>query len=122
MPAVVKYFPLIFFKITCMGSIGQLHLDSSISELRYLASKTIFSDSPFAKMITGLINVLPFGCSSLFTGEIISYCSRIFHNLLTLSCKWIGTLLALRFLKTASGFIGRCRDELTFPTSNFDVA
>ena len=122
MSVVVKHFPLIFVKITCMGSIGQLHLDSSVNELRYLASKTIFSDSPFAKMITGLINVLPFGCSYLFTGDIISYCSKIFNNLLTLSCKWIGTLLALSFLKTASGFNGRCRDELTFPTSNFDVA
>ena len=49
-----------------MGSIGQLHFDSSISELRYLASKTIFSDSPFARMITELMKVLPFGCSSLF--------------------------------------------------------
>ena len=47
-----------------MGSIGQFHFDSSISELRYLASKTIFSDSPFARMITGLIKVLLFGCSS----------------------------------------------------------
>ena len=26
------------------------------------------------------------------------------------------------FLKTASGFNGRCGDELIFPTSNFDVA
>ena len=69
--AVVKYFPFVFVKITCIGSIGQLHFDSSISELRYLASKTIFNDSPFAKIITGLINVLLFGCSSLFTGEII---------------------------------------------------
>ena len=51
-----------------MGSIGQLHFDSSISEVRYLASKTIFGDSLFARMITGLIKVLPFGCSSLFTG------------------------------------------------------
>ena len=70
-----------------MGSIGQLHFDSSISELRYLASKTIFSDSPFARMITGLMKVLPFGCSSLFTGEIISYCSKISSNRFTLSCK-----------------------------------
>ena len=85
--AVVKYFPFIFDKITCIGSIGQLHFDSSISELRYLASKTIFNDSPFARMITGLINVLPFGCSSLFTGEIILYCSKISSNLFTLSCK-----------------------------------
>ena len=122
MSAVVKYFPLIFVMITCIGSIGQLHLDSSISELRYLASRTIFSDSPFAKMITGMMNVLHFGCSFLFTGDIISYCSKLFNNLMTLSCKWIGTLLALCFLKTAPGFNGRCRGELTFPTLNFDVA
>ena len=70
-----------------MGSIGPLHFDSSISELRYLASKTIFSDSPFARMITGLIKVLPLGCSSSFTGEIISYCSETSSNMFTLSCK-----------------------------------
>ena len=83
----MKYLPFIFVKITCMGSIGQLHFDSSIDQLRYLASKTIFSDSPFARMITGLIKVLPFGCSSLFTGEIISYCSKMSSNMFTLSCK-----------------------------------
>ena len=82
----MKYLPFIFVKITCMGSLGQLHFDSSINELRYPASKTIFSDSPFARMITGLMKVLPFGCSSLFTGEIISYCSKISSNLFTLSC------------------------------------
>ena len=43
-----------------MGSIGQLHFDSSISELRCLASKTTFSDSRFARMITGVLKVLPF--------------------------------------------------------------
>ena len=37
--------------------MGQLHLDSSISELRYLASATIFNDSPLARLITGLMNV-----------------------------------------------------------------
>ena len=83
----MKYLPFIFVKITCMGSIGQLHFYSSISELRYLASKTIFSDSPFARMITWLIKVLPFGCSFLFTGEIFSYCSKMSSNLFTLSCK-----------------------------------
>ena len=70
-----------------MGSIGQFHFESSISELRYLASKTFFSDSPLARMITGLIKVFPFGCSSLFTGEITSYCSKMSSNLFTLSCK-----------------------------------
>ena len=101
--------------------MGQLHFDSSISELRYLASKTIFSDSPFARIMKGLMKVLPFGCSSLFTGDRILYCSKLLSNLLTLSCKWIGTLLVLCFLKTASGLNGRCRDELIFPASNFDV-
>ena len=91
-----------------MGSMGQLHFDSSISELRYLASRTIFSDSPLARMITGLIKVFPFGCSSLFTGDIILYCSKISCNRFILSCKCIGTLLALCFSKTASGFKGKC--------------
>ena len=43
-------------------------------------------------------------------------------SLFTLSCKWNGTLLALCFLKNASGFKGKCSSELIFPTSNFDVA
>ena len=76
MSAVVNYLPFIFVKIDCIGSMGLLHFDSSISELRYLASKTIFSDSPFARMITGLMKVLPFGCSALFTGDIISHYSK----------------------------------------------
>ena len=67
--------------------MGQLHFDSSISEMRYLASRTIFNDSAFARMITGLMKVLTFGCSSLFTGDINSYCSKILSNLFTLSCK-----------------------------------
>ena len=99
-----------------------LHLDSSISELRYLASRTIFNNFPLARIITGLIKVFPFGCSSLFTGDIISYCSRMSSNLLTLSWKRIGTLLALCFLKTASGFKGKCIGECIFPTFNLDVA
>ena len=52
--------------------MGQLPLDSSMRELRYLAFKTIFNDSPLAKIITGFMNVFPFGCFSLYTGEIIS--------------------------------------------------
>ena len=43
-------------------------------------------------------------------------------NLFTLSCKCIGSLLALCFLKNASGFKGKCSEEQIFPTSNFDVA
>ena len=97
-----------------MGSIGQLHLDSSIRELRYLTSRTIFSDFLLARMITGLIKVLPFGCSSLFTGDIVSYCSKMSSSLITLSCKCIGILLVLCFLKIASGFKGKCNGELIF--------
>ena len=83
----MKYLAFIFVRITCFGSLGQLHLDSLLSELRYLASRTIFNDSLFAKKIMGFINVLLFGCSSLFTGEMRSYCSCISSNRLTLSCK-----------------------------------
>ena len=91
--------------------MGQLHIDSSIRALRYLASRTIFSDSPLASMITGLIKVLTFVCSSLFTGDMISYCSKMSTNLFTLSCKCIGTLLAFVFLKIASGYKGNCSGE-----------
>ena len=114
MSAVVKYLPFIFVRITWIGSIGQLHLDSSMSELIHLASRITFSDSPLARIITGLIMVFLFGCSFLFTGGMISYCSRMSSNLFTLSRKWIGTLLALCFLKTASGFKGRCSGEFIF--------
>ena len=58
-----------------------------MSELRYLASRTIFSDSLLARILTGLIKVFPFGCSSLFTGDMISYCSRMSNFVLILSCK-----------------------------------
>ena len=57
------------------------------------------SDSFLARMITGLIKVLPFGCSSLFTSDIISYCSKMANNLFTLSCMCIVTLLALCFFE-----------------------
>ena len=102
--------------------MGQLHLVSSVSELRYLASRTIFSDSRLANMITGLIKVLPFGCSSLFTGDIISYCSKMSYSPFILSCKCIGTLLACCFLKIASNFKSKCSGELIFPKLNLDVA
>ena len=67
--------------------MGQLHLDTSMRELRYLASKTMLNDSPLDRIITGFMNVFPFGCSSSFTGEMISYCPNMSSNLLTLSCK-----------------------------------
>ena len=102
--------------------MGRLYLDSSTSELRYLASSTISNDSPLARIITGLVESFPFGCSSSITGEKISFCSIMSSNLLNLSCEWIGSLLALCFLKTASFFKGRCSGELNFATSNLDVA
>ena len=37
--------------------MGQLHLDSSMRALRYLASETIFNAYPLAKIITGFMNV-----------------------------------------------------------------
>ena len=43
-------------------------------------------------------------------------------SLFTLFCKCIGILLARCFLKTASGFKGKCSGELVFPTSNLDFA
>ena len=76
--------------------MGQLHFDSSISELRYLASKTIFTDTPFARMITGLMNVLTFGCSSLFTCDIISYCSK--KQVIYLPCRVSESVLYLLFV------------------------
>ena len=79
-----------------------------------------FYDSPFSKTITGFINMLLFGCSFFFTGEMISYCSSISINRLILSCKLIGTLLACCFLKTASGFSSKIIGEITFLTSNLD--
>ena len=65
--------------------MGQLHLDSSIGELKYLASKTIliFSDTHLARIFTGFMKLFSFGCSSLFSGEINPYCSRMSHNLFT---------------------------------------
>ena len=96
----MKYLPFIFVKITWIGSIGQLHFDSSISELRYLASETFFNDSPFARMI----KVLPLACSSLFTGDIFLYCSKTLSNRFTLSCKCINTLIAFCFFENCVRF------------------
>ena len=102
--------------------MGQLHLNSSISELRYLTSKTIFSYSALAGRVTRFMKVFLFRCTSSITDEITSYCSRMSSNLFNLSCKRIGTLLARCFSKTASGLRGRCDDEFIFSTSKIDVA
>ena len=47
---LLKYnSPFVFVRIPGIGSMGQLQLDSSIRELKYLASGTIFSSSPQMK-------------------------------------------------------------------------
>ena len=87
-------------RITWIGSISQLHLDSSISELRYLASRTnCFNDSPFAKMITWLTNVLLFGCISAFTAKMISFCSNTSSNRLICLAIELGLYLLVVFRK-----------------------
>ena len=97
--AVVKYFPFKFVRFTWIGSMGWLPLESSISELRHLASRTFSNEFPLARIKNGFLNVFRFGCSSFLTGEMISFCSNLFSNLLILSCKWIGTLLVRCFWK-----------------------
>ena len=51
--------------------MGQLHFVSSIIVFSWRASKTIFSDSPFLRIITGLIKVFPVVSESAFTGAMI---------------------------------------------------
>ena len=62
MSAVVKLVPFIFASISCIGSMGQLNVDSSVREMRYLAFRTIFSDSTLAR----LMKVFPIGCSFFY--------------------------------------------------------
>ena len=66
-----------------------------MSEFKYHASSTIVRDVPFfKKKFASFMNVLPFGCCFLFTGETISYYSSISKNLFTLSRKYTDTFLA----------------------------
>ena len=57
-----------------MGSMGQLHFDSSSREFYHCASETTFSDySPLARIITGFMNkCFSVGFLFFFTGDIIS--------------------------------------------------
>ena len=41
-----------------------------MSELRYLAFRTLFYDSSFAKLIKGFMNVFPFACSFYLLGKL----------------------------------------------------
>ena len=98
--------------------MGQLHLDSSMRELKCLASRTVLKDSHLARIKTGFMNVLPCGCFSFFTGEMISHCSNTSSKRLTLSWNWIGILFAHCFLKIESSFRGIFSVEFTFRTLN----
>ena len=120
--AVVNIGPFILVRATSTGSIGQLHLDSSITLFKYRASNTIFNDSPFRRIITGFVNVFPVENCSLLTGAIMSYFFNTSSNFWILSLRCIGTLLILCFLKIAPFFIGRFNFTFVFPTSNFVVA
>ena len=60
----MKYCPFFSVSITSIGFIGHLQIDSSTSELRHLAPRTLFKDSVLARIITGFMIVFPFGCSS----------------------------------------------------------
>ena len=119
--AVVKIVPFILVSATSTGSIGQLHLYSFITLFRYLASETIFSDSPFRKKITGFFNVLPVESCSLFM-VIWGHFLRTSSSFGILSYRWIGTLLTRCFLRIASFFIWRLSFSFVLTTSNFVVA
>ena len=120
--AVVNIVPLIRVRATSTGSIGQLHLDSSIMLFKYCASNTKFNDSPFRRINYGFVNVFPVDNCSLLTGAIMSYFFNTSSNFWILSLRCIGTLLILCFLKIASFFIGRFNITFVFPPSNFVVA
>ena len=68
------------------------------------ASNTILSDSPFLKMITGLIKVFPVVRESVLTGDIMSKCVKTWSKCCTLSCNFSGRRVALCFSKTAVAF------------------
>ena len=81
-----------------MGSMGQLHFDSSSSEFYHCASETVFSDSPLARIVTGFMNkCFSVGFLFFFTGDIISYYSRMSRSLFTLSQMYWSFTCALFF-------------------------
>ena len=63
--AVVYFFPFTFVIIIFIGSMCQLHLDSSIREFRYCFSYFILEDLQFARIVTGLMKGFPLGRDSL---------------------------------------------------------
>ena len=108
MSAVEKNSPLILVKISLTGSIGQLHLVSSIIEFKYLASSTILRVSPLFRIMTGLMKVLPSVRYFVLTGAIMSKYSRTCRSFSTVSFNWIGTFDARCLRNSSSSFRGRC--------------
>ena len=71
MSAIEKIGPLIRVSFIWIGFMGQLHFVSSIIVFNWRASKTIFSDSPFIRIMTGLMKVFP------VVGESVNRCYKI---------------------------------------------
>ena len=97
----VHFSCLLFFICvcaTCVCSLGQIPLDSSIREFSYRLPST-FKVFAYAIMMTDLINVFVFGCCYSLIGELISLFSTIPTGEFTLSCKCIGILFARCFEK-----------------------
>ena len=120
--AVVNIVHLFLLKLHQLVQIGQLHFDSSIMLFKYLASSTIFKDSPFRSIITGFVNVFPVDSCSLFYRCNYVIFLRTSNSFCIRSRRCIGTLLILCFLNIASFFIGKFNFTFVFPTSNFVVA
>ena len=72
----------------------QLHFDTAMRELKYLASNTSLRDLSFARKIFGVSNVIHFDCCSILTGDIISYFLRKSSSPMTLSSGFIIVSLA----------------------------
>ena len=84
-----KTGPLIRVSIICIGSIGQLRLVLPIIMFNCRSPRTIFSDSSFLSITTGLINVFPVARQSVFTCAKISKCVRMSSKccILSSNCK-----------------------------------
>ena len=108
--------------IICIGSISQLHFVSSIIVFNWRASQTIFSDSAFLRIITGLMKVFPVLRESVLTGAIISKCVKMSGRCCTRSCNRSEIRVALCFLNIAVAFRGSVSSTLIFATSNLHVA
>ena len=84
--------------------------------------RTIFSDSSFLSITTGLINVFPVARQSVFTCAKISKCVRMSSKCCILSTNCKGIRVACCFLNTAVAFKGRFNSTLIFSMSNYDLS